>query len=86
MPFRKVLRQRRSGNGVLISLTSIKEDLVADQEQNSHGGSPVNNETSGDQTTVPSSKRKFIEPQISQPVDVLEATTFFQAVGSGATN
>jgi hypothetical protein len=31
-------------------------------------------------------KRKFIEPEISQPVDVLEATTFFQAVDSGATN
>lgn len=59
---------------------------MADQEQNSHGGSPVNNETSEEHTTVPSSKRKFIEPQISQPVDVLEATTFFQAVGSGVTN
>ncbi len=31
-------------------------------------------------------KRKFVEPEISQPVDVLEATTFFQAVDSGATN
>ena len=32
------------------------------------------------------SKRKFVEPEISQPVDVLEATTFFQAVDSGPTN
>jgi hypothetical protein len=32
------------------------------------------------------SKRKFCEPEISQPVDVLEATTFFQAVDSGPTN
>lgn len=31
-------------------------------------------------------KRKFVEPEISQPVDVLEATTFFQALDSGATN
>jgi hypothetical protein len=31
-------------------------------------------------------KRPFIEPVISVPVDVLEATTFFQASSSGATN
>jgi hypothetical protein len=31
-------------------------------------------------------KKQFIEPEISTPVDVLEATTFFQAATSGATN
>jgi hypothetical protein len=31
-------------------------------------------------------KKAFIEPAISVPVDVLEATTFFQASTSGATN
>ena len=31
-------------------------------------------------------KQKFIEPEISQPVDVLEATTFFQFTESGVTN
>jgi hypothetical protein len=31
-------------------------------------------------------KRAFVEPTISVPVDVLEATTFFQAATSGATN
>ena len=31
-------------------------------------------------------KKEFIEPEISTPVDVLEATTFFQAASSGATN
>jgi hypothetical protein len=36
--------------------------------------------------SVPSAKRKYIEPAISDPVDVLEATTFFQAVDSGPTN
>jgi hypothetical protein len=46
----------------------------------------VNNETTENQTTVPSGKRKFVEPEISQPVDVLEATTFFQAIDSGASN
>jgi hypothetical protein len=32
------------------------------------------------------SKKAFVEPTISVPVDVLEATTFFQSVTSGATN
>jgi len=31
-------------------------------------------------------KKKYLEPEISQPVDVLEATTFFQVTESGATN
>ena len=31
-------------------------------------------------------KKKFVVPQISVPVDVLEATTFFQLTESGATN
>ena len=30
-------------------------------------------------------KKPFVEPEISQPVDVLEATTFFQSATSGAT-
>ena len=33
-----------------------------------------------------SGKRKYVEPEISQPVDVLEATTFFQLTDSGGTN
>ena len=32
------------------------------------------------------SKKLFVEPEISTPVDVLEATTFFQIVASGPTN
>lgn len=32
-----------------------------------------------------SGKKTFVEPAISSPVDVLEATTFFQAVESGGT-
>ena len=31
-------------------------------------------------------KKAFVEPTISVPVDVLEATTFFQASTSGGTN
>ncbi len=34
----------------------------------------------------PTLKQTFVEPEISQPVDVLEATTFFQLTDSGATN
>ena len=30
-------------------------------------------------------KKAFVEPTISSPVDVLEATTFFQTVDSGGT-
>ena len=59
---------------------------MTDQEQNPLSGSPVDSQDTENQTTVPSSKRKFVEPEISQPVDVLEATTFFQAVDSGVTN
>jgi len=31
-------------------------------------------------------RKKFVTPEITVPVDVLEATTFFQAVDSGVTN
>ena len=31
-------------------------------------------------------KKAFVEPAISVPVDVLEATTFFQTATSGVTN
>jgi hypothetical protein len=31
-------------------------------------------------------KKPFVEPAISVPVDVLEATTFFQATSSSVTN
>ena len=32
------------------------------------------------------SRKAFVEPQVSFPIDVLEATTFFQLTDSGATN
>jgi hypothetical protein len=39
------------------------------------------------QAPEPTEKKKpFVTPKISVPVDVLEATTFFQSVESGATN
>ena len=37
-------------------------------------------------TNAASGKKTFVEPELSVPVDVLEATTFLQAVTSGQTN
>jgi hypothetical protein len=51
----------------------INEEFAALNNQNAAGG---NSE----------SKKAFVEPAISVPVDVLEATTFFQAATSGVTN
>jgi len=31
-------------------------------------------------------RRAFVEPEVSFPIDVLESTTFFQFTESGATN
>ena len=35
---------------------------------------------------VVTEKKPFVEPQVSFPIDVLEATTFFQLTDSGGTN
>lgn len=59
---------------------------MRDQDQKQPGEALLNTEFIEGETTGASSKRKFVEPEISQPVDVLEATTFFQLTDSGATN
>jgi hypothetical protein len=49
----------------------------------------LNEENAGLKTEgleVSDRKKPFVEPAISVPVDVLEATTFFQASSSGVTN
>ena len=43
-------------------------------------------ESQSDPTAVSTAKKAFVTPEISVPVDVLEATTFFQLTDSGATN
>jgi hypothetical protein len=59
---------------------------LADQDQYQQSNSLVNDETSESLATERTLKKKrFVEPEISQAVDVLEATTFFQAVDSGGT-
>ena len=34
---------------------------------------------------APAGKKAFVEPEVSFPIDVLEATTFFQLTDSGST-
>jgi hypothetical protein len=43
-------------------------------------------ESQSDPADVKSAKKEFVIPEISVPVDVLEATTFFQLTDTGATN
>ena len=38
------------------------------------------------QTGAAISRKAFVEPEVSFPIDVLESTTFFQFTESGATN
>jgi hypothetical protein len=38
-----------------------------------------------DSQPAAATKKTFVEPTVSSPVDVLEATTFFQTVDSGGT-
>lgn len=43
-------------------------------------------ETVSSETSDAAQKKVFVEPELSSPVNVLEATTFFQFTDSGATN
>lgn len=44
-------------------------------------------ESQSDHTdAVKLARKKFVTPEISVPVDVLEATTFFQVADTGPTN
>jgi hypothetical protein len=45
-----------------------------------------NADASVSQVSEATEKKPFVAPRISVPVDVLEATTFFQSVESGTTN
>jgi hypothetical protein len=55
-----------------------QNEIINEELAGGHIGSAVTGEVE--------SKKAFVEPAISVPVDVLEATTFFQAATSGATN
>ena len=56
-----------------------QNEITNEQSGGLHNGNGVSAECSDN-------KKPFVEPTISVPVDVLEATTFFQASTSGATN
>ena len=57
-----------------------QNEIINEEIAGLHSGSSVSGECSE------SKKKAFVEPTISVPVDVLEATTFFQAATSGVTN
>jgi hypothetical protein len=54
-------------------------DFTSDENAGVQTGTSVSAE-------VTDRKKPFIEPAISVPVDVLEATTFFEATSSSVTN
>ena len=56
-----------------------QNEIIKEEVAGLHSGSGANGECS-------EIKKTFVEPAISVPVDVLEATTFFQAATSGVTN
>ena len=56
-----------------------QNEIINEEIAGLHSGSGVSRECS-------EIKKVFVEPTISVPVDVLEATTFFQAATSGVTN
>ena len=58
---------------------SKQNEIINEEIPSLHSGSGVSGECS-------EIKKAFVEPTISVPVDVLEATTFFQAATSGVTN
>ena len=58
---------------------SKQNEIINEELSGLHNGNGITGERS-------ERKKAFVEPTISVPVDVLEATTFFQAATSGATN
>ena len=48
--------------------------------------SRVNENDSTSTDGADTSRKVFVEPEVSFPIDVLESTTFFQFTESGATN
>ena len=47
--------------------------------------SRVEDEDAAKPSETAAGKKQFVEPTVSFPIDVLEATTFFQLTDSGAT-
>jgi hypothetical protein len=47
--------------------------------------SRVEDQDSAPQSELAANRKKFVEPEVSFPIDVLEATTFFVLTDSGNT-
>jgi hypothetical protein len=60
-------------------LNTRTENLIPEQF------SRVEDEDTARPTERAADKQKFVEPAVSFPIDVLEATTFFQLTDSGTT-
>ena len=56
-----------------------QNEIINEELSGVHSGTGATGE-------ITESKKVFVEPTISVPVDVLEATTFFQGGTSGGTN
>lgn len=68
---------------VLIGSCNLRRTFALDKSEPQTESQPVNSpENDGLELKV---RKLFIEPEISTPVNVLEATTFQQAVESGGT-
>lgn len=66
---------------------TIRRNLVVDKVDLSREVAVNTPESQSDPTDADKpAKKKFVTPEISVPVDVLEATTFFQLTDSGNTN
>ena len=55
-----------------------QNEIINEEIAGLHSGNGVNKRSE--------IKKVFVEPTISVPVDVLEATTFFESASSNATN
>lgn len=71
-----------------ISTIFLRRLLLTNKDKaTSVNGIAESNETKVATTELTESgKKRFVEPEITVPVDILEATTFFQVTTTGATN
>ncbi|HYH84385.1 MAG TPA: hypothetical protein VEX60_02820 [Pyrinomonadaceae bacterium] len=61
-------------------MTTKTENLIPEQL------SQVTEFEANETVVKATAKKAFVEPEVSFPIDVLEATTFFQVTDSGVTN
>jgi hypothetical protein len=67
--------KKRSGGNLVVDKIDLNREEAVNSPESQSGSSDADKP-----------KKKFVTPEISVPVDVLEATTFFQLTDSGPTN